>query len=162
MATIYLALGSNVGDSAAYIQKAIQLLGSTLSNMQQAPVYAAKPMGYTEQADFLNTAISGQTDVSPEELLATIKDIEQEVGRVERFHWGPREIDIDLIFYGDLIRNTDQLSIPHPHFQERDFVLQPLADLNASLVDPLSGKTMRQLIDELPEDHISLIKVVGK
>lgn len=161
MATIYLALGSNVGDSAAHIQKAIQLLSSTLSNVQQAPVYTSKATGYTDQADFLNTGISGQTTLSPQELLVVIKGIEKEMGRIERFRWGPREIDIDLILYDDLIQDTDQLTLPHPHFRERDFVLQPLVDLKPSLVDPSTGKTMRQLLSELPQDQISLIKVVG-
>jgi 2-amino-4-hydroxy-6-hydroxymethyldihydropteridine diphosphokinase len=160
MVTIYLALGSNVGDSAAYIQQAIQLLSATLSSVKQAPVYTSKAMGYTNQADFLNTAISGQTTLPPQELLVVIKDIEKKIGRIERFRWGPREIDIDLILYDNLIQDTDQLTLPHPHFRERDFVLQPLVDLKPSLTDPSTGKTVRQLLNELPKDQISLIKVV--
>jgi 2-amino-4-hydroxy-6-hydroxymethyldihydropteridine diphosphokinase len=160
MVIIYLALGSNVGDSAAHIQKAIQLLSSAVSDINQAPVYTSKAMGYTDQADFLNTAITGQTALSPQELLVVIKGIEKEIGRIERFRWGPREIDIDLILYDDLIQDNDELTLPHPHFRERDFVLQPLVDLKPSLVDPVTGKTMRQLLSELPKDQNSLSKIV--
>jgi 2-amino-4-hydroxy-6-hydroxymethyldihydropteridine diphosphokinase len=160
MITVYLALGSNVGDSAQYIAKAIDSLGSVLDNIQQAPLYSSKAIGYTDQANFLNTVISGQTEQSPQALLQAIKEVEEQVGRIKRFRWGPREIDIDIIFYGDQALETETLTIPHPSFRERDFVLQPLVDLNSAVIDPLTQKTARQLLDQLASAQLSIIKKV--
>src|ERR1700722_791378 len=121
MAMVYLALGSNVGDSQANLAQAIRLLGMSVSDIKQAPVYLSKAVGYTDQPDFLNTVISGQTDLSAEALLDFVKSVEQQVGRTASFHWGPREIDIDIILCGDLTQQSDKLTIPHPYFRERDF-----------------------------------------
>jgi 2-amino-4-hydroxy-6-hydroxymethyldihydropteridine diphosphokinase len=154
MTTVYLALGSNVGDSRLQIEEAVRLLGRSVSDIVRASLYRSKAVGYTEQADFINTAVRGRTALKPRELLAFIKGIEGEIGRVQRFRFGPREIDIDLIFYGDLISTTDDLTIPHPAFRERDFVLQPLADLDPELKDPVSGHTVSELLKALkPEDR---------
>src|SRR4051812_44554807 len=120
METVYLALGSNVGDSQEHIKKAVQLLGESLQHIKRAPIYRSKAVGYTDQPNFLNTAIEGQTQLSPQKLLKFIKDVEKRVGRVARFRWGPREIDIDIIFYGDQIVEQDGLTIPHARFAERD------------------------------------------
>jgi 2-amino-4-hydroxy-6-hydroxymethyldihydropteridine diphosphokinase len=129
-------------------------LGESIQAIKQAPVYRSKAAGYSDQPDFLNTAIRGETALSPEELFEFIKQVEQRVGRQERFRWGPREIDIDIIFYGDQTIATKELTIPHPRFAERDFVLQPIADLRPGLVDPLSGKTVQELLKALPESFI--------
>jgi len=146
MKEVYLALGANVGDAAGNIAKAISLLAACLQEVKQAPLYRSKPAGYAGQPDFVNSVIRGQTGLSPEELFSFVKQVEQQVGRVERFRWGPREIDIDIIFYGDQIIKSSKLTIPHPRFAERDFVLKPLADLDPNLKDPLSGKTIGQLL----------------
>lgn len=154
MTTVYLALGSNIGDSRANITQAVQLLDPAVQQIKQAPLYTSKAVGYTDQPDFLNTAISGETDLSPQELLKTIKSVEQQVGRTKSFRNGPREIDIDIILYGDQVLQTDKLTIPHPRFRERDFVLQPLNDLNPSLTDPVSGQTVGQLLAKIaPQDR---------
>ncbi len=151
MTEVYLALGSNVGDTHANIAAAIeQLVECCLTDLRRAPLYATKAVGFTDQADFLNTAVSGTTSLEPTDLLAKIKQIEQDVGRVERFRWGPREIDIDIIFYGDLTLETPGLTIPHASFRERGFVLYPLHDLNSTMVDPVSGRTIAQLLAALP------------
>jgi 2-amino-4-hydroxy-6-hydroxymethyldihydropteridine diphosphokinase len=160
MTTVYLALGSNVGDSAHYIMKAIDLLGPVLHDMQRAPLYASKAVGFTDQADFLNTAISGRTELSPQELIQVIDDVEQQVGRVKRFRWGPREIDIDIIFYGNQILETESLTVPHPSFQERDFVLRPLLDLDSKIIDPVSHKTVKQLLGSLDTSQLSIMHKV--
>lgn len=160
MVTVYLALGSNVGNSAQYIVKAIELLGPFLHDIKQAPTYATRAVGYTDQANYLNTAISGQTTLSPQELLDVINTIEQQVGRIKRFRWGPREIDIDIIFYGDQVLESETLVIPHPSFRERDFVLQPLVDLNNEMIDPVSQKTVKQLLDQLKPGQLSIINKV--
>jgi 2-amino-4-hydroxy-6-hydroxymethyldihydropteridine diphosphokinase len=160
MTTVYLALGSNVGDSRRHIQQAIGLLGKVLRNLKQAPVYSSKAVGYTDQPDFLNTAVSGQTDLEPEALLEQVKNIENQVGRTPTFHHGPREIDIDIIFYGDKILETEALTVPHPDFRERDFVLQPVCDLNSSLIDPVTKQTAGQLLANIRTDQKPLIRQV--
>jgi 2-amino-4-hydroxy-6-hydroxymethyldihydropteridine diphosphokinase len=160
MTTVYLALGSNIGDSPANLRKAFELLQAFLSDINQAPVYKSRAVGYTDQPDFLNTAINGQTDLEPLELLSAIKTIEQQIGRTQTFRWGPREIDIDIIFYGDRLMRTDELTLPHPAFRERDFVLQPLVDLNPELTDPLSGKRVQELLNLLEPKERSFKKVL--
>jgi 2-amino-4-hydroxy-6-hydroxymethyldihydropteridine diphosphokinase len=157
MSEVYLALGSNVGDKQANIHKAIALLEVSLKSVRKAPLYRSKAVGYTDQADFINTAISGKTDLRPEELLQLITSIERQVGRIKRFKWGPREIDIDLIFYDGLIQIGDKLAIPHPLFRDRDFVLRPLIDLNPDLVDPVSHKSVTQLLSLLDKSKLSVI-----
>lgn len=162
MMTVYLALGSNVGDSTGHIKQAVDLLDNVLNDMRQAPVYVSKAVGYTDQPDFLNTAVSGQADLEPEALLDRLKEIEQDVGRGASFRWGPREIDIDIILYGDRVLDSQRLVIPHPSFRERDFVLQPLNDLDPSLVDPVSGQTVRQLLDKISAANRSIIKRIDE
>lgn len=162
METVYLALGSNVGDSQKHIVAAIESLGKHINDIRRAPLYRSKAVGYTEQADFLNTALRGNTELTASELLAFIKSVEEKVGRVQRFRWGPREIDIDLILYGDLHQETEKLTIPHPAFRDRDFVLKPLADLEPGLTDPVSGKTVMQLLDELKPEQRSILKRIDE
>jgi len=158
MTEVYLALGSNVGDSRGQIAQAVKLLGDEFSDIKQAPVYASKAIGYTDQPDFLNTAIDGYTGLSPQELIKFITAIEQQIGRTASFRWGPREIDIDIIFYGNLVLKTAGLTIPHPNFCDRDFVLKPLCDLNPNLADPLSKQSIKQLLDQLKTSNQSIIK----
>jgi 2-amino-4-hydroxy-6-hydroxymethyldihydropteridine diphosphokinase len=155
--TIYLALGSNVGDSAANIHQAIELMHSRISDIIEAPIYSSKAVGYTDQPDFLNTAIRGTTTLEPPELLKFVKDIEQQVGRIQRFRWGPREIDIDIIFYGDQIVEVPGLTIPHPRFAERDFVLRPICDLDANFTDPKSSKSILSLLTALPDSEYAIL-----
>lgn len=157
MTTVYLALGSNVGDSQANIAQAIKLLGASVKQIKQASLYVSKAVGYTDQPDFLNTAASGQTSLSPEALLEFVKNVERQVGRTASFHWGPREIDIDIISYGDTMLETKNLTIPHREFRKRDFVLQPLNDLDPALVDPVSGQTIKQLLDRF-SDTLSILR----
>jgi 2-amino-4-hydroxy-6-hydroxymethyldihydropteridine diphosphokinase len=156
MSIVYLALGSNVGDSKQHIAEAIKQMNPMISSIQQAKLYVTKPVGYTDQADFVNTAVRGETSLSPHELLKFLKNIEKQVGRVERFRWGPREIDIDIIFYGDEVINRKGLIIPHPRFSERDFVLKPLQDIDPDKHDPVSGKTVQELLQALPDDQLSV------
>lgn len=154
MATVYLALGSNVGDSRGHIEAALRLLGASIRGLRRAPVYRSKAVGHTDQPDFLNTAARGNTDLTPEELLDFLKDIERRVGRTKTFRFGPREIDIDIILYDDLELESGRLTVPHPAFRERDFVLRPLSDLDPGLKDPLTGRTVSELLEEIrPEDR---------
>jgi 2-amino-4-hydroxy-6-hydroxymethyldihydropteridine diphosphokinase len=148
MTEVYLALGSNVGDSAANIEKAIELLGQNLQAIKRAPVYRSKAVGYTDQPDFLNTAVSGQTNLSPEELLKFVNEIEQQVGRTQSFRWGPREIDIDIILYGDQTIKIEGLEIPHAEYKNRDFVLQPIIDIDPDLNDPSTGQSLKSFLEK--------------
>ncbi len=158
MPEIYLALGSNVGNKEANIKRAIELLSDQLEDVVSAPLYLSKAVGYTEQDNFVNTAISANTALTPEQLLDLIKHTEVKVGRVKRFKWGPREIDIDIIFYGDQIVKNDDLLIPHPYFKERDFVLRPLVDISPQLVDPVTHQSVEDLLTNLQPSSSSILK----
>jgi 2-amino-4-hydroxy-6-hydroxymethyldihydropteridine diphosphokinase len=149
MATIYLALGSNLDEPTRYITDSIELLHSTIHNIIRAPLYTSKAIGYTNQPDFINTAIRGDTDLEPVELLNFIKTVEKKIGRIERFRWGPREIDIDIIFYDNIILQIDTLSIPHSQFSKRDFVLQPLIDISPEIIDPKSKQSLSNILHKL-------------
>jgi 2-amino-4-hydroxy-6-hydroxymethyldihydropteridine diphosphokinase len=126
---IYLALGSNMGDKEKNINKALELLKAKVDVIKLAKMYETKPWGYADQENFLNTALRGKTNLTPQELLIFLKQIERQLGRVKRIKNGPREIDVDILYYDDLVINTADLVIPHPRIQEREFVLKPLADL---------------------------------
>lgn len=157
MTTVYLALGSNIGNPCKQIKTAVDLLGEVLDGLKQAPVYRSKAVGFRRQPDFLNTAVSGRTGLEPEDLLDRLKAIEAQVGRTSTFRNGPREIDIDLVMYGDRVMETPKLSLPHPRFRERDFVLRPLKDLNPELLDPVSHSSIEQLLAELKPEQRSII-----
>lgn len=157
---VFLALGSNVGDCKANIAEAVEKLSEKVSNIKVAPLFISKAVGYTDQPDFHNTALVGETDLKPEELLDFVKSIEQEVGRVYRFRWGPREIDIDIIFYGDQVYKSERLEIPHPRMHERDFVLVPLVALEPELVHPKLGKSVQKLLSQLPRENYSIDDII--
>lgn len=156
MATVYLALGSNVGVGDQQFDTAIELLEKKLTDIEQAPRYTSKAVGFVDQPDFLNTAIRASTELTPQDLLTFTQSVEQSVGRIRRFRWGPREIDIDIIFYDNQIVEEDTLTIPHPRFSERDFVLKPLLDLNPELIDPLSKLTVSELYAKIPNESRSI------
>lgn len=158
MATIYLALGSNLGQSKDNIQTAIAKLQDKVSDIKTAPYYLSKAVGYKNQPDFTNTAIQGTTYLNPQDLLKFLKLIEKKIGRVERFRWGPREIDIDIILYDSIILNSNSLTLPHPHFRVRDFVLQPIFDLNPHAFDPVSKLTVSELLDQLSPEQKSQLQ----
>jgi 2-amino-4-hydroxy-6-hydroxymethyldihydropteridine diphosphokinase len=146
-----------MGDSLGHIKTAIKLLGASVSDIKQAHVYKTRAVGYTDQPDFMNTAIQGKTDLEPMELLAFVKKIEKDAGRTWSFRFGPRQIDIDIIFYDDQVMNAKDLTIPHPALIGRDFVLKPLCDLDPSLKDPNTGRTVKDLLDSLGPASRSII-----
>jgi|GEM_PF-685604 len=145
MHTIFLGLGSNVGNKKQQITKAVKMLGEKIKNITTAKLLVTKPMYYEKQNDFLNTVISGETDLSPQELFIFVKQVEEELGRKKRFRNGPREIDVDILFYDDLIFESETLQIPHPKIQEREFVLKPLMDIAPDFVHPVLKKQIKQL-----------------
>ena len=160
MHQIYLALGSNIESRKQHIETAIALLREKVQDITVAPLYETKPRYFEDQNNFLNTVLRGHTDLEPRELLQFTKAVQQEVGRVERFRYGPREIDIDILFYGNKVYKDEDLEIPHPRLQERDFVLQPFADLNPNFLHPVLKKTIKALLDTLPEEQRSIIKML--
>lgn len=157
MATVYLALGSNVGNTLGHVTAAQAKLQKVLDCAVSAPLYTTKAVGHTDQADFLNTVVCGQTALSPEKLLKFVKKVELELGRIKRFRWGPREIDIDIIFYDDIVAKMPDLTLPHPRYAERDFVLRPLCDLCGDLMDPRTQKPVKLLLEKIPATDRSIL-----
>ncbi|WP_299228452.1 2-amino-4-hydroxy-6-hydroxymethyldihydropteridine diphosphokinase [Sulfurihydrogenibium sp.] len=157
MNEVYLGLGSNVGDRLLNLNKAIELLSGKIQILKKSKIYVSKAVGYTDQPDFYNMVLYGRTDLSPEELFNFIKDVEKNAGRVYRFHWGPREIDIDILFYNDLVYKSDKLNIPHPRLHERDFVLLPLIELNPKLFHPVLNKRVSDLKEFMENSVIGVL-----
>ena len=145
-----IALGSNMGDRRSYLEQALELLEQRAGRiLRQSSVIETKAYGYTEQADFLNMAVLMETDLIPHELLDVLHEIEAELDRVRLIHWGPRTIDLDIIFYGDLVLNDPDLIIPHADYRNRDFVLIPLREIVPDYADPVTGKTVREYAKNL-------------
>ncbi|MEK7571022.1 MAG: 2-amino-4-hydroxy-6-hydroxymethyldihydropteridine diphosphokinase [Patescibacteria group bacterium] len=149
MHTIYLALGSNVGKKATFLTQAIDKLKKQLQNVTLADFYTTQPMYVEDQEEFLNTVMRAETSLSPESLLTFVKGLEKEIGRKERFRNGPREIDIDILFYNDVIMHTNLLQIPHPRIQERNFVLRPFMDIAPEFMHPVLKKTIKEIYKKL-------------
>jgi len=144
-AAVFLGLGSNGGVRHAYIDTAITLLSKKLYGVVRAKVYESKAVGYKNQRNFLNTVVRGTTILTCTDLLSYAKELEQQIGGTYRFRWGPCEVDIDILFYSDLIYRDGRLTIPHPMVNERDFVLKPMTDIAPEFVHPVYLKTMRCL-----------------
>jgi 2-amino-4-hydroxy-6-hydroxymethyldihydropteridine diphosphokinase len=153
--TIFLGLGTNLGDRSANLKAALEALAPKVSLLAQSPVYQTPPWGYTEQADFLNQVVIAETRLKPLKLLKYLKKIEKNVGRTASFRWGPREIDIDILFYDDLLFDHRKLTIPHPRVHQRAFILVPLADLAPDLVHPGTGQSILQHLELLDRGEIT-------
>ena len=149
MTKIFLGLGSNLGDKKKNIYKAIELLKEKISGVTLTKFYETEPQYYKKQDTFINTVMSGYTDESPQELLKFVKEVERRVGRQERFRYGPREVDVDILFYDDQVYKDEGLTIPHPLLQEREFVLKPFMDLEPDFKHPILKKTIKQLYESL-------------
>lgn len=149
-----VALGSNLGDKAANIDRAIELLTEKgdVRLLKRSRNYATDPWGKTDQDWFVNAAISVATELSPRELLARCKDIEQRMGRVVTERWGPRIIDLDLLVYRCVEMADDDLVLPHPHIGARAFVLAPLMDIAPDLV--VNGHGVRDMYDAIDKASV--------
>lgn len=149
--TAYIALGSNMGDREGYLRGAAEKLGKAngceveqISDFIETP-----PYGVTDQADFLNACLELRTLLTPRELLDTLHKIEQEAGRERIMRWGPRTLDLDIIFYDDLICEEKDLCIPHVEMHKRKFVLEPLCGIAPYKRHPVYGKTVHEMLEEV-------------
>lgn len=159
MPRVYLGLGSNIGDSAAIIRAAFASLESFLVCARLSRLWRTKAMYVTDQADFINAAVRGETALSPRELLSAVNAVEASFGRDrgrERYK-GPRSLDIDILLYDELIFRESDLIIPHAFLRERRFALEPLLDLDPGLRDPLNGESYAKVLAALPLQGIYLL-----
>ena len=149
--TAHIALGSNLGDKAANLRRALELLDERgVEVVKVSSFICTEPYGVTDQPQFLNAVCQVRTSLEPLALLHTLLGIEQEMGRVRLRHWGERNIDLDLLLYEDVIMDTPELKLPHPDMQNRDFVLLPLAEIASEFIHPVLHKS----IDELKENLV--------
>ncbi len=144
--TVYLSLGSNVGDSLSHMGAACSMIEKRIGAIrQQSSLYTTAAWGNTQQPDFVNQVIILETKLDCNGLMQTILEIEQEMGRIRTVKNAPRIIDIDILFYNDSIIEEDNLRIPHPLIQDRNFVLTPLMELSPNWVHPVLQQTIREL-----------------
>ena len=150
----FVALGSNMGDTKGYLDGAVAALkADPCIRLKQVSSYlVTAPYGGVEQDDFLNGAVELETLYDPEELLEKLHVIEQAAKRERVIHWGPRTLDLDILFYDDLTQDDPDLTLPHPDLHNRDFVLKPMAELAPHFVHPVLHRTIRQLLDALPRE----------
>jgi 2-amino-4-hydroxy-6-hydroxymethyldihydropteridine diphosphokinase len=147
----YIALGSNIGDPRKNVEQAIAHLSNLGVLTARSSLYATKPWGVTEQPDFCNAVVQLETTQSPFELLRSMQAIENQMGRTQTYKWGPRLIDLDLLTYGELTIGDPLLTVPHPHMNERAFVLVPLAEIDKHYVAAR---------DQLPPADLAGISVI--
>lgn len=146
-ASVYLSLGSNLGDRADHLRRALEAVAALPDTRlaAQSSVHETAPWGVADQPSFLNLAAEIETAFGPLELLNAVKALEVRLGRTQGPQWGPRVIDIDLVLWQDTVMETDALTLPHPRFRERAFVLLPLREIAPDAVDPVTGRTVAEL-----------------
>lgn len=146
---VYLGLGSNVGQREDYLKQAVQGLADFVEISAESPVYETAAWGVRNQPDFLNMCLAGATWLTPFALLDRVKDLEIQIGRTPTTRWGPREIDIDILIYEELVTRSRRLDVPHKGMAERASVLVPLADIAPELIHPLSGLTVLEMLRDV-------------
>ena len=147
-----VALGSNLGDRRAHLDSAVARLRVILDGLKVSRYFETEPLSDVPQPRYLNAAAVGRSSLPPRDLLKALLDIEQERGRERPFKGSPRTLDLDLILYDGLVLTEPELTLPHPRFRERPFVLEPLTSIAPDLVDPVSGKSVEELLKGLGRD----------
>jgi 2-amino-4-hydroxy-6-hydroxymethyldihydropteridine diphosphokinase len=147
MSTVFLGMGSNIGNREKHCQKALELLREYgLNVVKQSSLHETEPWGNKEQPKFLNMAVEIETSLSPRALLGVLKKIEDDMGREIADKWGPRIIDLDILLYDDIILNEMDIVIPHPYMHEREFVLRPLSEIASDKLHPVLKKRVGDLL----------------
>lgn len=147
MNKVYLSIGSNLGSRKSNIRKSFAGISEFAQINACSKVYRTKPYGPVAQPDFINMAIEISTGLDAETLLDKLQELEKDLGRIRTIHWGPRTIDLDILFFNDLIYQSPRLVIPHPDLQNRLFVLKPMADIAPGLIHPVLKKSIENLIE---------------
>ncbi len=161
MKTVYLGLGSNLGDREANLREALRRLEvAGISVVRRSSLYETEPRDILDQPRFLNAVVEASTALFPLQLLAYIRNIEREMGRRRVTPKGPRNIDIDILFYGRSVIRTPELETPHPRMTERAFVLAPLAEIAPDFRHPLSGKTAGEMLATLEPQGVRRLNVI--
>lgn len=156
MIEVYLGLGSNIGDRRRFLIDTATRLRKQLRGVSLSSIYQTKPWGDDDQPDYLNMCLKGRTSLKPDELLNFLNEVETAAGRTRRRKWGPREIDIDILFYGNKTIKRPGLEIPHRYLAERAFVLIPLAEIAPDFIHPAFQKTVSQFAEEIDSSEVSL------
>ena len=148
MSTVYIGLGSNLGDRLGFLRRAHQALSHKINMRAVSPVYETQPVGLLDQPLFLNAVCVGDTSLSPQEILSVCLDIEQQLGRTRTLRNGPRTIDLDILFYDQIMSDNHALTLPHPRIHERAFVLAPLSDIAPDFIHPILGVSIQDLLEK--------------
>jgi 2-amino-4-hydroxy-6-hydroxymethyldihydropteridine diphosphokinase len=155
---VFIGTGSNLGDRSRALRSAVGLLEPKVHVVKVSSVYETPPWGFEDQPAFLNQVLQVETKLDPQALLTNLKRIEKKLGRETTFRYGPRTIDLDILFYNDLIYSTDTLQIPHPLASERAFVLVPMCEIAPDFVHPVLGRSIRDLALKVDGSGISIYK----
>ncbi len=157
---VFLGLGSNLEDRLAHLRAAVEALEPVYQIERLSSVYETAPQLVTDQPAFYNLVCAGRTSLTPQDLLRFLKALEAQLGRRVRYRYGPREIDLDILLYGNLIVATDDLTIPHPRLAERAFVLVPLAEIAPDLLHPVLKQSIRELADQVSDQPVKRLPLV--
>jgi len=158
----YIGFGSNIEDRLAFIKNAAEEINNdeNCKILKFSSIYETKPFGEKDQANFLNAVAKIETNLSPREFFQLIKKIERKLGRKDTYKWGPREIDLDLLFYNDIVFSDEKLTVPHPGIPQRDFVITPLVEIEPMLFHPV----LKQKISDIyiSESDRNIIRIIDQ